>query len=53
MLRWAVPAEVLFSPIRGSTRRARASALRGMFSATFFLACVAALELEQVVLEEI
>lgn len=26
---------------------------RGTFSATFFLACVAALELEQVVLEEI
>jgi hypothetical protein len=26
---------------------------RGTFSATFFLACIAALELEQVVLEEI
>jgi Domain of unknown function (DUF6471) len=26
---------------------------RGMFSATFFLACIAALELQQVVLEEI
>jgi hypothetical protein len=26
---------------------------RGAFSATFFLACIAALELEQVVLEEI
>jgi hypothetical protein len=38
---------------RGHARYYGANAKRGTFSATFFLACLAALELEGVVLEEI